>query len=627
MALKILLADDSMTAQNLGRKILTEAGHEVVAVSHGGAAIKKLAEFTPDLAILDVYMPGYTGLEVCEKMKSDPVTAGVPVLLTVGKLEPFKPEEGAKVKADGLIIKPFEATDMLSAMQRWEQKIRATAAAAEKTQKIRPVPAQDFADDTYHDWKSVADEHADEHEHASTVHEETVEISPPGSAAAAAAAAAPAAAPVAKSDQTVKLSAAEIAALLSGQKPISAAVPAAAPEAEMEIPPPPPAVEVPSVAAAMPAFDLTPVEPVATEAAEPVAASAPVFEVAANMQDPAASGSIPAFNLEDTMPPTLSADMPAMQAAPAVELELTTAPALPETQAIRPELEPTSVEGPDTVEIQVEPELETTAAAATAEPMMQRDPAFEPTVMEATAAEVASSAVDPGLVTEGQDMSGFVTKFGVEGAEPVAFGAVSDLPPEVAAAISGGPAEAADASAETTEGVVESPEVSAEAPAAVSTDPVTPQPEPVPDPEPQPEPEPPAPVVAPAVEPAADRTQKIEVDPELIAQMQEAVASMPVEETPAEQEEVEPTAAAVATDEPPPAAAVVAEAPTTSGQDLELAAAMAAAVGGELSVAQAPVASATSSDSQAVAEAIHRVLERFKPELVAEIVRELERRR
>ena len=53
MALKILLADDSMTAQNMGKKILVEAGYEVIAVSNGAAAVKKIAEHKPDLVVAD----------------------------------------------------------------------------------------------------------------------------------------------------------------------------------------------------------------------------------------------------------------------------------------------------------------------------------------------------------------------------------------------------------------------------------------------------------------------------------------------------------------------------------------------------------------------------------------------
>lgn len=123
MSLRILFADDSMTAQNMGKKILSEAGYDVVAVSNGAAAVKKIAEQKPDIIILDVYMPGYSGLEVCEKVRGSLDTLKTPVLLTVGKMEPFKSEDGNRVKADGVIIKPFEATDLLAIVKKFEERI------------------------------------------------------------------------------------------------------------------------------------------------------------------------------------------------------------------------------------------------------------------------------------------------------------------------------------------------------------------------------------------------------------------------------------------------------------------------------------------------------------------------
>ncbi len=54
MARKILLADDSVTAQNMGRKILADAGYDVVTVNNGSAALKKIAELKPERV-------GYTG--------------------------------------------------------------------------------------------------------------------------------------------------------------------------------------------------------------------------------------------------------------------------------------------------------------------------------------------------------------------------------------------------------------------------------------------------------------------------------------------------------------------------------------------------------------------------------------
>jgi CheY-like chemotaxis protein len=118
MALRILLADDSVAAQNTGRKILASAGYEVTTVSNGMAAAKQIVELHPDLVLLDVYMPGYTGVEVCEKTKAAPETAQTPVLLTVGKMEPFPAAEGIKAKADGLLIKPFETKNLITQVEK-----------------------------------------------------------------------------------------------------------------------------------------------------------------------------------------------------------------------------------------------------------------------------------------------------------------------------------------------------------------------------------------------------------------------------------------------------------------------------------------------------------------------------
>lgn len=123
MARTVLLADDSVTAQNMGRRILTDAGYEVVTVNNGSAALKKVHESRPDLIVLDVYMPGYGGLEVCQRLKESADTMRIPVLLTVGKMEPFKSDEAKRVRADGHIVKPFEASELLAALTKLEDRI------------------------------------------------------------------------------------------------------------------------------------------------------------------------------------------------------------------------------------------------------------------------------------------------------------------------------------------------------------------------------------------------------------------------------------------------------------------------------------------------------------------------
>jgi CheY-like chemotaxis protein len=126
----------------MGRKILTEAGYEVVAVSNGAAAVKKIAEQKPDIIILDVYMPGYSGLEVCEKVRGSMETLKTPVLLTVGKMEPYKPEEANRVRADGVIVKPFEASDLLAIVKKFEERIGQAATPT----LIKPIPVDRFHD-------------------------------------------------------------------------------------------------------------------------------------------------------------------------------------------------------------------------------------------------------------------------------------------------------------------------------------------------------------------------------------------------------------------------------------------------------------------------------------------------
>jgi twitching motility two-component system response regulator PilH len=146
LARKILLADDSVTAQNMGRKILADAGYEIIAVNNGSAALKKIAELKPDLVILDVYMPGYSGLEVCQRLKESQETARIPVLLSVGKLEPFKPEEAQRVGADAFIVKPFEASELLSALSKLEDRVVPRAEASKSGRFARAMAAVEEAD-------------------------------------------------------------------------------------------------------------------------------------------------------------------------------------------------------------------------------------------------------------------------------------------------------------------------------------------------------------------------------------------------------------------------------------------------------------------------------------------------
>ncbi|MGA7794992.1 MAG: response regulator [Candidatus Acidiferrales bacterium] len=113
---KILVADDNSNVQKTVALALADLGVEVVAVNNGEAAVRKLADISPDLVLADIFMPVRNGYEVCEYVKKDSRFANVPVVLLVGAFDPLDEQEAQRVGADGILKKPFVPPDPLIAM-------------------------------------------------------------------------------------------------------------------------------------------------------------------------------------------------------------------------------------------------------------------------------------------------------------------------------------------------------------------------------------------------------------------------------------------------------------------------------------------------------------------------------
>ena len=131
----ILLADDSITIQKVVELTFSDGEYRVLCVSNGAQALRKVAEARPDIALLDVIMPEKNGYEVCEAMKADPATAGIPVLLLTGTFEPFDRQRADAAGAEGHLTKPFESHTLVA---RVDELI---ARAAERAAAPPPVPA------------------------------------------------------------------------------------------------------------------------------------------------------------------------------------------------------------------------------------------------------------------------------------------------------------------------------------------------------------------------------------------------------------------------------------------------------------------------------------------------------
>ena len=124
---RILFADDSPHAQRMGERILRDEGHEVVVVSDGKVAMLRLEDTQPDLIIADISMPEVSGFELCEYVKR---TGGIPVILTAGPVEAIDEAEVARVRADGILRKPFEASALLESIGRFVSGGRKPAGGA-----------------------------------------------------------------------------------------------------------------------------------------------------------------------------------------------------------------------------------------------------------------------------------------------------------------------------------------------------------------------------------------------------------------------------------------------------------------------------------------------------------------
>lgn len=118
MANRILLADDSITIQKVVNLTFADEGIEVVAVSNGDQAERRLADVQPDLVLADIFMPGKNGYELCETIKESAQYHNIPVVLLVGAFEPFDQAEARRVKADAHLTKPFESRTLVDTVRK-----------------------------------------------------------------------------------------------------------------------------------------------------------------------------------------------------------------------------------------------------------------------------------------------------------------------------------------------------------------------------------------------------------------------------------------------------------------------------------------------------------------------------
>jgi two-component system, OmpR family, alkaline phosphatase synthesis response regulator PhoP len=121
---KILIVEDMESVVVLLRSLLEREGFQVTTAQDGLEALEAVRRDKPDLVLLDLILPGLDGLEVCRRIRHDPVTAHLPIIILSGKEEETDKVIGLEIGADDYITKPFQANELIA---RVKSRLRRSA--------------------------------------------------------------------------------------------------------------------------------------------------------------------------------------------------------------------------------------------------------------------------------------------------------------------------------------------------------------------------------------------------------------------------------------------------------------------------------------------------------------------
>jgi DNA-binding response OmpR family regulator len=111
---RILAVDDEPHILKLVSFSLTSGGYEVIEATDGESAVHAARDHQPDLVLMDVMMPLVNGYEACRRMKADPATCDIPVVMLSAKSQVSEQAEGIAAGAIGYITKPFTPKELVA---------------------------------------------------------------------------------------------------------------------------------------------------------------------------------------------------------------------------------------------------------------------------------------------------------------------------------------------------------------------------------------------------------------------------------------------------------------------------------------------------------------------------------
>jgi len=114
----VLVVDDEDMTRQMIVMLLTMDGHQSVEAENGVEALEQVAKHHPDAIILDVMMPEMDGITMCKKLRANPATASIPVLMLSGRSQIDAEQEGLEAGANVYMKKPMDPKEMLVILKK-----------------------------------------------------------------------------------------------------------------------------------------------------------------------------------------------------------------------------------------------------------------------------------------------------------------------------------------------------------------------------------------------------------------------------------------------------------------------------------------------------------------------------
>jgi CheY-like chemotaxis protein len=128
---EILIVEDNNDARDLLAKLINRFGYDAIEADSGREAIGKAVEMHPDLILMDIYLPDITGDKIIARLKANPATRDIPVIITTALLERTARNHALHAGAVEILEKPFSTPTLREVLDRYltTAKVRRTAAS------------------------------------------------------------------------------------------------------------------------------------------------------------------------------------------------------------------------------------------------------------------------------------------------------------------------------------------------------------------------------------------------------------------------------------------------------------------------------------------------------------------